>query len=89
MNRLQTLDEEILTIIFEDRIQQDDNVTNRQDVHAKKILRSAKEYYEQILEAKLMYKQKRQKVSRSKVRTDPKCFLDYIDKLVANIFGDA
>ena len=82
-NNLAFDDDKILTEIFNTRIRQDDgNVKNKQDIHAKKILRSAKEYYEQKLESKLQYKKIRRNLSRlnsDRVMKDWKCFLDYTD----------
>lgn len=84
-------DDKILSDIFNTRIRQDDgNVKNKQDIHAKKILRSAKEYYEQKLESKLQYKKIRRNLSRlnsDKVMRDWKCFLDYTDQLVKLLFS--
>ena len=68
-------------MLFDKRIKQlDDNVKNRQDIHAKKTLRATKEYYEQMLEKVTMYKQISRKLNRRKNKlANWKSFLDYCD----------
>ena len=78
-------DLEIVSSIWKNRKTKviEDNKKNRQDVHAKKLLRSAKEYYEQKMESKLQYKRDRRNNKRTKQHPkNPeqiKNFLAYVD----------